>query len=125
MKKKILVEDIERMVREEVSKRLNESPEYFRGTDKALALARRVLYAGFAYDDPTPGSGVAKRLMQAGIDPKIYGRLISRLVDGKWKKDIEAAALQSRNENYKAPDDMTFDQLMDPDSMRYDVRSKK
>jgi len=112
MKKKILVEDIERMVREEVTKRLSEQErQLFSLPDKALHLAKQALFQGFLYSDPVPGSSVARQLEYAGIDPVFYGRFISDLVDGKWKKDIEEAAMKSRNKNYKTPKKVPFDEL--------------
>ena len=86
MKKKILVEDIERMVREEVSKRLSEQEEGL------LPKARLVIFNA-VYDIP---KYYMNELGYAGVDADQFRQRIKALTFDKWAEDIKAAALASK-----------------------------
>lgn len=97
MKKKILVEDIERMVREEVSKRLSEQEIDF----KSLPMSSQAKYAVLEsiyqplYGRVT-GAEIVQELSSYGIDIRTFRGLIENLVFRKWQDDIIDAANASR-----------------------------
>lgn len=97
MKKKILVEDIERMVREEVTKRLSEQEIDFKSlpmSSQARGVALNSIYQHLG--GSLTGAQIRQELSSYGIDPKKFSNAIESLVFRKWQDDIIDAANASR-----------------------------
>jgi hypothetical protein len=95
MKKKILVEDIERMVREEVSKRLSEQETVDSNTMDIVRAARFSLYSALRDDGMATEQSMLDRLKRAGVDLDKLHSAFEKLAYDKWTPDIIAAVRAS------------------------------
>ena len=96
MKKKILIEDIERMVREEVSKRLSEQQEIVDSkTMGTVRAARFSLYSSLRDDGFGTQQKELDKLKEDGVDLEELHRQFEQLAYRKWTPDIIAAVRAS------------------------------